>query len=227
MKAIRFVVLALLWSLAGLGMAAESPKAAAAAGNETGIPTKAVGSAFRTNTLSARATANIERELDVAFKAIEQGKPDVAASLFTKVLERDPANRRGRFGLSTALIQSDKYKEALAILEAMLKETPNDYVLKNNTAWVYATARDLSMRNGRRAVQLAQEALLINPLDCHVWSTLAEAYFISGRYDKALRNAEQALRVGRETNADAKLLDQYQLQVDRCRKAAESMSILE
>ena len=138
-----------------------------------------------------------------------------------------PNNRRGRFGLSTTLIQTNKYREALAILEAMVKEYPNDYVLKNNIAWVYATARDLSIRNGPRAIQLAQDALLLSPLDCHVWSTLAEAYFISGRYDKALRDAEQALRLGRETNADAKLIEQYQIQVERCRKAAESSSILE
>lgn len=109
----------------------------------------------------------------------------------------------------------------------MLKDSPNDYVLKNNIAWIYATAHDLSMRNGKRSIELAQEALLLNPTDCHVWSTLAEAYFISGRYDKALNRAEKALEISRETNADAKLVEQYQVQVERCRKAAESMSILE
>lgn len=184
-----------------------------------------------TNKAAAQAASNlaarVELELDVAFHALEQGKPAIAAGLFEKALVADPHNRRGRFGLSTALIQSDKYKEALTILEQMLKETPKDYVLMNNIAWVYATARDVRVRNGARAVALAQEALLINPVDCHVWSTLAEAYFISGRYDKALRNAEQALRLGRETNMDAKLIEQYQLQVERSRKAAESSSILE
>jgi len=177
--------------------------------------------------VAAKAATALEQELDVAYKALEQGKPDVAAGLFAKALQKSPANRRGRFGLGTALIQLDKYKEALSVLEAMVKDSPNDYVLKNNIAWVYATAHDLSVRNGKRAIQLAQESLLLNPLDCHVWSTLAEAYFISGRYDKALRDAEQALRLSRETNADAKLVDQYQQQVERCRKAAESMSILE
>jgi len=169
----------------------------------------------------------VEKEFDVAYKAVEQGQPSVAIGLFRKALQVDPKNRRGRFGLSTALIQTDKYKEALEILEVMLKESPKDYVLKNNTAWIYATARDLKIRNGPRAIQLAQEALLLNPIDCHVWSTLAEAYFISGRYDKAKRNAEQALRLGLETKADSKLIAQYQIQFERCRKAAETSSILE
>ena len=171
--------------------------------------------------------SQIEKGLDIAFKALEQNKPGIAVGLFTAVLQRDPTNQRGRFGLSAALIQTDKYKEALAILEQMAKESPKNYVLKNNIAWVYATACDLSMRNGPRAIQLAQEALLLNTLDCHVWSTLAEAYFISGRYDKALRNAEHALQLGRDTNADPKLLEEYQRQMERCRKAAESMAIME
>ncbi|TAN36420.1 MAG: tetratricopeptide repeat protein [Verrucomicrobia bacterium] len=172
-------------------------------------------------------SAQVEQILEMAFKAQEQGKPEVAIGLFNKALQSDPTNRRGRFGLSTVLIQTDKFKAALALLEELVKESPKDYVLKNNIAWVYATAADLSMRNGPRAIQLAQEALMLNTVDCHVWSTLAEAYFISGRYDKALRSAEQALRLGQDTKADAKLIEQYQLQVERCRKAAESMSILE
>ena len=176
---------------------------------------------------ASNLAAHVELELDMAFKALEQGKPVIAEGLFAKALAQAPGNRRGRFGLSTALIQSDKYKEALEILEKLLKETPKDYVLMNNIAWVYATARDIKTRNGARAVALAQDALLINPIDCHVWSTLAEAYFISGRYDKALRNAEQALRLSRETNMDAKLIEQYQLQVERSRRAAESSHILE
>ena len=171
--------------------------------------------------------SQIEKDLDIAFKALEQSKPEIAVGLFRAVLQRDPTNQRGRFGLSAALIQTDKYKEALAILEQMARESPKSYSLKNNIAWVYATARDLSMRNGPRAIQLGQEALLLNPTDCHVWSTLAEAYFISGRYDKALRNAEHALQLGRDTNADPKLLEEYQRQMERCRKAAESMAIME
>ena len=186
-------------------------------------PTKnKVAAGATTGTVSA-----LEKEFDMAYKALDQGQPKVAVGLFRKALENQPLNRRGRFGLSTALIQADQYKEALEILEVMLKETPKDYVLKNNTAWIYATVSDVKIRNGARAVQLAQEALLLNPIDCHVWSTLAEAYYISGRYDKALRSANEALRVGHETNADAKLLAQYQIQFERCRKAAASSSILE
>ena len=189
--------------------------------NKLIVTTNAVG-ASNTN-----KNAQAASDMDVAFMALEQSKPNVAIGIFTKLLQKDPANRRARFGLSTALIQAEKYKEALAILEDMVKEVPRDYVTKNNLAWIYATANDLSVRDGKRAVQLAQEALLLNPTDCHVWSTLSEAYFICGRYDKAMRDAEHALRLGQDTNADAKLLEQYQLQVERCRKAAESMAILE
>jgi len=213
--------------------------AAPPATQQAGSATKAtsVPAAEKTNQLFTSANivgasrtnvdAQVASDMDVAFMALEQSKPNVALGLFTKVLQKDPANRRARFGLSTALIQSERYKEAMAILEAMIKEVPQDYVTKNNLAWIYATATDLKVRDGKRAVELAQEALMINPTDCHVWSTLSEAYFICGRYDKALRNAEHAMRVGQDTKADAKLLTEYQNQVERCRKAAESMAILE
>jgi tetratricopeptide (TPR) repeat protein len=189
-------------------------------------PAKSTQATAATTATTGTVSA-IEKEFDMAYKALEQGQPAVAVGLFRKALQKQPLNRRGRFGLSTALIQTDQYKDALEILEVMLKETPKDYVLKNNTAWIYATVRDVKIRNGARAIQLAQEALLLNPIDCHVWSTLAEAYYISGRYEKALRSANEALRVGRETNADAKLMAQYQAQDERCRKAAATSSILE
>jgi tetratricopeptide (TPR) repeat protein len=204
--------------LCGLGIVL----AATAAPNPTRTTTNKAAAVAASN-LAAR----VDLQLDMAYKALEQGKPAIAKGLFEKALVLDPLNRRGRFGLSTALLQCDQYREALDILEQMLKEMPKDYEIKNNTAWIYATARDVKIRNGRRAVQLAQEALMLNPNDCHVESTLAEAYFISGRYDKALRHAEQALQMGRQGNVNANLIEQYQIQVDRCRKSAESSSILE
>jgi len=78
----------------------------------------------------------------------------------------------------------EQYRPALDILEAMTAEFTNDYSLKNNIAWLYATAKDHSIRNSSRAVAYAQEALLINPLDYHIWSTLSEAYYVGTQYDK-------------------------------------------
>jgi len=173
------------------------------------------------------ATNQFEQELKLGYDALQSSQTNAAVALFKKVLARDPKNKRARFGLATAMIQMDRYKEAIALLDSLIAEHPKDYFLKNNLAWILATAHDPAIRDGRRAVRLSQEALLSAPNDSHVWSTLAEAYYLCGNYDKALRSAEQALMLSRETQMDPRLVRDYEQQVDRCRKAAEAMSILE
>jgi len=169
----------------------------------------------------------VDKQIDKAFSRIQGGGIQDAVEMFRAVLKKDPANKRARFGLGTAYIQLQNYKEALAVLEPMADEFPEDYFLKNNIAWLYATAKDVSIRSGAKAVRYAQEALLIAPRDQHVWSTLSEGYYISGQYDKALRAAEEALRLGMESSAGAEGVEEYRRQVEKNRKASQAMSVLE
>ncbi|MCX6998476.1 MAG: tetratricopeptide repeat protein [Kiritimatiellaeota bacterium] len=169
----------------------------------------------------------MEKLINLGYKALQTAQSSTAISFFEKVLKQEPQNKRARAGLATVMIQTDKHQAAIALLEPMIKEFPDDYTLKNNLAWVLATTRDPALRNGPRAIQLAQDALLSAPGDGHVWSTLAEAYAISGHYKKALRSAEQALQLGRASNMEAQLVEDYRQQVERCRKAAETTAILE
>jgi tetratricopeptide (TPR) repeat protein len=97
----------------------------------------------------------------------------------------------------------------------------------NNLAWLYATTTDLSIRDGNRAIALAQEALLIQPDDHHVWSTLSAAHYIVGNYDRALRAAEEAVRLGERMEMNPEGLQNYRQQAQRCRQAAEALSILD
>ena len=190
-------------------------------------PTNLAAGVAATATPAAETTNQVEKALELGYRALQTGQTNAAISLFKKVLTLEEKNRRARFGLATVMIQTEQYKDAIALLEPLLVEFPKDYFLKNNLAWILATARDPAVRNGPRAVRLAQEALLFAPNDSHVWSTLAEAYFLCGNYDKAQRSAEQALQLSRDRNMEARLIKDYQQQVERCRKAAEAMSILE
>src|SRR5438105_13267555 len=68
----------------------------------------------------------------------------------------------------------------------------NDGNAQSNLAWVFATAPDASLRNGTRAVELAERALKlaggINPI---LYRTLAAAYAESSRFDDAIATAER------------------------------------
>lgn len=155
------------------------------------------------------------------------GKLNEAIEAYKRAVELNPSDKRARFGLGTTYIQLERYRDALAVLEPMAEEFAEDYSLKNNIAWLYATAKDHSVRDGAKAVRMAQEALLIAPGDYHVWSTLCEGYYVAGQYDKALRAAEEALKLARLANASGGSLLEYRRQVDKSRKAVQAMSLVE
>ena len=175
--------------------------------------------------VKSAAWSKINPLIDKAYQRLNSDNIPEALHAFNDALILDPVNKRARFGLGTTYIQLQRYHEALEILEPMVKEFPNDYLLKNNIAWLYATAKNLSIRSGAKAVQFAQDALLMAPRDFHVWSTLSEGYYISGKYDKALRAAEEALRLSLDSPTGADRLEEYRRQVDKNRMAAEAMSV--
>ena len=145
---------------------------------------------------------------------------------FLRVLNVDPKNRAALFGLGTVLVSAGRYADAQQVLEHAIRLFPDDYTLKNNLAWMHATARDLRFRDGEKAAALAREALIQAPTDFHVWSTLAEAYYACGRYQSALRAAEESFRMA-ETMLSGDALQEFQSQLDRCRRSAAAMSLME
>lgn len=156
-----------------------------------------------------------------------EGKLMEAIEIHKQALALDPNDRRARFAMGTSYIQAELYSNALAVLEPLTVEYPKDYFLRNNIAWLYATAKDHRVRDGAKAIRMAQEALLLAPNDYHVWSTLAEGYYVAGQYDRALRAAEEAFRIARQAGATAGNIIEYRRQIDKSRKAVQAMSLVE
>ncbi len=172
-----------------------------------------------------------EREED---PRLEQGRElmsnkqyEEAIELYKAVLRDDPENRQAAFNLSTAYIQVKRHDAAMRILQLLHRQNPNDYFIKNNLAWLYATAPDLALRDGEKAIRLAQEALLLQPNDYHVWSTLSEAHYVRGNYEKAFRAAEAALQLGRQRDASPANIRAYINQYRKSRKAKEAISLID
>lgn len=206
----------------GAGAGAAAPAAAAPARHAAG-PAAPEGAPAAMTPAQKQAQALV----DDGFFELKVENRDKAVTAFRKALEIDPKNSRARFGLGTALIAGERYAEAIRVLEGAVRNDPKDYFVRNNLAWLYATAKDVRFRDGRKAVALAQESMLLAPSDFHVWSTLAEGYFISGDYARALRSAEEAERIARASNVDPATVQEYTAQAERCRSAARAMDILE
>lgn len=156
-----------------------------------------------------------------------KGKNFEAAKQAFKEALVEARSKEARFGLGAVYIKTHRYREALEILEALVREYPDDYSIKNNLAWIYASAPAPEIRNGYQSVRLAQEALLAQPGSYHVWSTLSEGYFVSGQYEKAARAAEEALRLSIDMRARRENIETYRKQVSKCIRAQEALSAIE
>lgn len=168
-----------------------------------------------------------EKLVDQAYLAVRAMDYEKAIRVFEEAMSLDPKNKRARFGVSSIYIEQGRFGDALAYLEEMVSEYPEDYMIKNNIAWLYATAKDHAIRNSRKAVSYAQSALMDNPDDFHVWSTLAEAYYVGTQYDKAVRAATEAYELAKRQGAGDAAVEEYRKQLEKCTKAARAMSILE
>lgn len=166
-------------------------------------------------------------QVDEGFAEHRSRNLDAAIAAFQRALTIHPGNRRARFGLGTAYISNQEFAKAREVLEALAKDYPDDYTVKNNLAWLYATAADPKVRDGTSALRYAQEVVVMAPRDHHVWSTLAEAYFVNEKYEDALRAATEALRLLRAQTRDSAILKDYERQVAKCQLAVQALSILE
>ena len=93
--------------------------------------------------------------------------------------------------LGGALLELRRFQEAEHWLVKASEALPDDPVVQNNLAWFYATAPPPYFLP-EAALKLAKEAAQKTP-EPYILDTLAEAYYVNGQYEEALRTIEQAL----------------------------------
>jgi Flp pilus assembly protein TadD len=135
------------------------------------------------------ANAGVYGEVPVG---VEGKALDQAILFWSARVESDPNNIGAHNTFGVLLVQKHQTRAAIAQWETALALNPNDGNAQSNLAWVFATAPDSSLRNGTRAVDLAERALQlaggVNPI---LHRTLAAAYAEAGRFDDAIATAER------------------------------------
>jgi tetratricopeptide (TPR) repeat protein len=97
-----------------------------------------------------------------------------------------------------------KHAEAIADYERLVKIDANDSGVLNNFAWVLATSPRDKLRNGKRAIPMANEAgRLTEYKQAHILSTMAAAYAETGDFKTAIRWSEKAVQAGSEDEQPA------------------------
>ena len=98
------------------------------------------------------------------------------------------------FRLIELLSQRGRYREAVAECRKLLETAPENVRLRNKLAWILATSPDASVRDGAKALEMAQALARTNSgRAAAVLDTLAAAYAETGQFHKAVATAQQAL----------------------------------
>jgi protein O-mannosyl-transferase len=125
---------------------------------------------------------------------LQKGQVDEAVGHFQKALEIKPDFAGPHNNLGTAFLKRGQVEEAMVHYEAAIKINPMEQGALTNLAWILATSPEASLRNGARAVELAQRASQIAAGDYpNLLKTLAAAYAETGRFAEADETAERAL----------------------------------
>ena len=143
------------------------------------------------------------------------------------VLKQEPRHRSARLMVSSALLILGRPVDAGKLLEELRAEEPDNFAVLNNLAWLLATTGESALRDPGRAIELARQALLSAPSSYSVWSTLSEAYYQSGLYEKALRAAVEARDLSQAQSVPGERVVTYVEQVTKCQQALQAFSLME
>ena len=129
---------------------------------------------------------------NLAKALLQKGELAQAMVHYRKFLEIEPQNVEAHNILGTALIQQGHVREAVEQWEDALASQPENGNAANNLAWVFATCPDDSIRNGRRAVELAERALRLSGGKIPtIFRVLAAAYAENGQFAQAIETAQR------------------------------------
>ncbi len=151
--------------------------------------------ALRLNPQYAEAHFNLGNAL------VLQEKLDEAMAEYRTALDLKPDYADARFNLGAVLYRRRRIPEALAQWEELIRRQPDSVTALDRMAWTMATDPEAAVRNGPRAVELAQRAAsLTNHEHPGILDTLAAAYAEAGRFAEALQTVRKAIDLAAQHN---------------------------
>lgn len=116
--------------------------------------------------------------------------------IILRAIEKDPDNSDLYGMLGDLFFGKNQFEEAIVAYETGIRLEPNDARILNNLAWLYATCENKSLRDPKKALALAQRAAEQEPAP-HILDTLAESFYVNGRFEEAIVAERQALGLAR------------------------------
>lgn len=138
---------------------------------------------------------------------LESGRVDEARAHLEEALAIEPNFADAHYNLGNLYLQIGEAQEALDHYQRALETKPDDIQALNNMAWILATWPNSSIRNGVKAVALAEHAdSLTSRRNQVVAATLAAAYAEASRFPEAVTAAERAIRLAAAEHNEGRAL---------------------
>ena len=133
---------------------------------------------------------------NLAKALLQKGQVTDALIHYRKLLELEPNNIEVHNIVGTVLIQQRQVKEGVEEWQKVLAIQPDNGNAMSNLAWIFATSPDQSLRDGPKAVELAEQALRFSAGRIPIlFRTLAAAYAESGRFAEAIQTAQRGIEL--------------------------------
>jgi len=130
---------------------------------------------------------------------LKTGNPELAVTHYRSAVDIDPRNVAARRGHAVALTKAGKYREALESLANSRKIIPNAIPLDHAAARLLACCPDKELREGSKALVLAQTVFNSHKSIEHA-ETVAMAFAEGGNYAAAKNWQKQAIEVAKIQN---------------------------
>lgn len=154
---------------------------------------------------AVRARANL------GFALYNLGRFDEAVDAFDRVLALEPQLLTVRRNMGKVLLELKRFDEAIVQFREAARIAPDDAEVTREyceaageQAWRLATSAAPAVRDGHRAVSLAEEVCEVTAFSAYdMLDTLAAAYAAVGRFEDAVRVATQAETIARQHGSPA------------------------
>ncbi len=145
--------------------------------------------------------------------ARQAGDDQTALKHWQRIVEVAPGFVQAYVGLAETTWSHGQYEQAIAHARKGLEARPESPTLQNLLAWFLATCPNEKLRNGTESVKLAEAACRQTGHREHAMlDTLATAYAEAGRFDEAIKTAQQA--IDRAAELKAAQLEDYRRRLE-------------
>ena len=146
---------------------------------------------------------NAEIHLKVGNLLASQNNLDEAIVHFSQAVRLEPNNAEAHYNMGVALAMTDRPREAIEYLKGAMRLAPSWSEPAIWLARIMAANPDSTVRDPNGAVVISlQMAELTKYQDPDVLEILAFSYAAAGRFDEALRTAQQALALAQARRDD-------------------------